>query len=73
MALAGIWGILSYCGEMKLAHALPRTRGQPCGIRQPDGSGTRRVMTALPKAAYIIPANRGAWQIGWISMQSSIL
>ena len=24
---------------MKLAHALPKTRGKPCGIRQPSGSG----------------------------------
>lgn len=27
---------------MKLAHALPRTRGKPCDIRQPSGSGRQR-------------------------------
>ena len=41
---------------MKLAHALPRTRGKPCGICQPSGSGTvelwqpcqRRLVSFLP-------------------------
>lgn len=51
---------------MELAHALPRTRGEPCGIRQLYKQRYCGVMTALPKATCIIPSVWGAWQIGRI-------
>lgn len=33
------WAYPTPLVTMKLAHALPRTRGKPCDIRQPSGSG----------------------------------
>ena len=55
---AGNLGIHPTLREMKLAHALPRTRGKPFDMRQLR-QRYRRVMTASPKAACIIPHVRG--------------
>lgn len=57
-AWAGNLGIHPTTREMKLAHALPRTRGKPFGMRQ-LWQRYHRVMTASPKAACIIPTVRG--------------
>ena len=55
----------------KLAHALPRTRGKPCGIRQLIRQRYCGVMTAMPKAACIIPTTRAAWQKWWARLQGT--
>ena len=41
-------------------------RGNPAVCASPLRQRYRGVMTALPRAACIMPTIRGAWQIGWI-------
>lgn len=41
-------------------------RGNPAVCASPLRQRYRGVMTALPRAACIVPTIRGAWQIGWI-------